>query len=215
MKKYFKIMFTIVCALCVITPWRTPVMAQDTADFDSSKYAYHEISDINDLKYEDTMSEAEYIAYLEHIGKNVEVKKLKASAPMRASSYRYSNWAGKKCTYENGVYVAQAMFTVTLYYASSSSQPKIVGLSDGHVYTGGGISQCIFSGRINYHLSSGRSFYYTFYGDLYKTGTATWKAGAKVGIGGYAEAYTEVSWSNGHIRNISENETFYNSLFVE
>ncbi|MGF7142186.1 hypothetical protein HNQ56_000596 [Anaerotaenia torta] len=100
------------------------------------------------------------------------------------------------------VHTFQPMFVVGLEYINNSYSPnRIVSLENAHIYTGDG-DPCIFGGSIFYRLEAGNRFYYNVYGDTYETGTTTYSAGLKVGLGEGSTATFGVTYSNNYIANI-------------
>ncbi len=100
------------------------------------------------------------------------------------------------------IHTLQPIFVVGLEYINNSYSPnRIVSLENAHIYTGDG-DPCIFGGSIFYRLEAGNRFYYNVYGDTYETGTTTYSAGLKVGLGEGSTATFGVTYSNNYIANI-------------
>lgn len=84
---------------------------------------------------------------------------------------------------------------------------RIVSLGGAHIFTGKG-EKCIFTGTIYYKLISGNSFYYSFYGDVYKTATTTVGGGVTVGIGENSSINFNASCTSNYLMYVSRSETY-------
>lgn len=220
MKKTIKI-FLLLCIFCFLTGFSSNnISNQKDINFKE------EFVDFDNLEFEDTLSYDEMVSVIEKTRTEEEIKIFKESNKQsdvfykstnkaaKKGEYRYVSWGGKISTYKisGKTYKLRAKMDVKLYYETPKSKPRIEGLSGYHVYTGGG-EKCVFNGRMNVHLTSGRSFYYSYYGDLYKTGKTTWNFGGAISIGGFANATATVTYSDSYLKNISVSENFYNELF--
>lgn len=217
MKKIFSL---VISALLIVT-LSFPVLAQDTYPSTNSSVqdnlVWHDISELETLPYDQTFSYDEMASLLlshgfsmydatQMIGEkqpvtygNTEVR----YSLMRMNTFEYKEWFS--------TYKLQARFTVGLEYVKGAYSPtKLVSLQGSHVYTGDG-SKCVFSGTIEYKLVSGNSFYYNFYGDIYKKGTVNWSVGTTVGIGENSSITATISNGDGFVKNVSETETYKSS----
>lgn len=222
MKKLSKV-FLLTCMCFTLLSGFTPINQVKA----SNKYEYLPIEQLSTIKYEDTLSYEEMLAYMNNnsststkiaefqenhqslLESQITGGSTRASITPMGSQIRYSLFYMTTYTYSSCN--AQARFSVgLLWYDGDQSPDKIVSLAGEHVYTGGGIN-CIFSGSIFYQLEAGNRFYYSMYGNLYENGNVNWTAGGSIGIGGSATLNASISNGNGFLANISEAETYYSS----
>lgn len=125
-----------------------------------------------------------------------------------ATEVRYGLFKMNNFTYSSGKYILEPRFSVGLEYTIGSYSPnRIVSLGGAHIFTGKG-ENCIFTGTIYYKLISGNSFYYSFYGDVYKTATTTVGGGLTIGIGENSSINFNASSTSNYLMNVSRSETY-------
>lgn len=185
------------------------IQAKETQSFESQSedLIWHDISELDSISKEDTYTYDELLNLLITNGYSYkEAKKMmgKKKLSTRASTeIRYSLFRLKTYTY-GGLYKLQPRFNVGLEYTKGISAPnRIVSLQAAHIYTGDG-AQCVFTGKIFYKLEAGNSFYYNFYGDIYKKGNINWSIGATVGVGETGNVSATISNGSNFYRNVSE-----------
>lgn len=86
----------------------------------------------------------------------------------------------------------------TIYTKGFPEPNRIVSLGGAHIFTG----------TIYYKLISGNSFYYSFYGDVYKTATTTVGGGVTVGIGENSSINFNASCTSNYLMYVSRSETY-------
>ena len=86
----------------------------------------------------------------------------------------------------------------TIYTIGFPEPNRIVSLGGAHIFTG----------TIYYKLISGNSFYYSFYGDVYKTATTTVGGGVTVGIGENSSINFNASCTSNYLMYVSRSETY-------
>lgn len=186
---------------------------------------WHDISELDSIKKEDTYTYDEYILYLKSNGfTDEEALEFAGERPMetRSSTVRYSPFSMKVFTYrdqdplEDGYYKIQAKISVGMEYLGNSSSPhRIVALMSPSVYTSvRGGDKCAFDGNIEYTLTAGNEFYYCFSGSLYKRGNTQWKLGGKIGIGESFTLEASFSGDDGFITDVYEGETYHSDALA-
>lgn len=116
-----------------------------------------------------------------------------------ATEVRYGLFKMNNFTYSSGKYILEPRFSVGLEYTIGSYSPnRIVSLGGAHIFTG----------TIYYKLISGNSFYYSFYGDVYKTATTTVGGGLTIGIGENSSINFNASSTSNYLMNVSRSETY-------
>ncbi len=211
-----KIIASVLATLMLLIVLPTKVLAEEEEDLPSStEIVYHEISELDTLPISETYSYMDLVKILKEDGYSESQINELIKTPNLLLSYsssspifvRYGLFRMNEFHYSGG-YVLQARFSVGLEYSGSDSPDRIVSLGGAHIYTGAG-ANCIFSGDIFYQLNSGNSFYYNFYGNMYKAGYVNWGGGIKIGVGQNATIHGEIASGDHYIRNVSETETYY------
>lgn len=170
---------------------------------------WQESKDINEIIKEDTYTYTELTEHLVTSGLTQDqITNFIGERPKEtreATEIQYALFTMNNFTYSSGKYILEARFSVGLEYTQGSSSPnRIISLGGAHVFTGKG-AQCIFTGTIFYKLISGNSFYYSFYGDVYKSATTT------VTIGEDSSIIFNASRTTDYLMNVSRDETFYSA----
>ena len=200
-----KIITAVLATLMLLIVLPTTVLAEEresNQNSDSSeKYIFKQFDDIKDITLNNTFSATEentegYTRYLLVSG----------------GSYTIENWKGVR-TWKD-FYGCEPRFAIQLYYAYPGAKPKITAIKHVDMYTGLG-SPCTFDGTIYVELISGKSFYYSYSGNLYERGQMNISGSLNIGIGKAASATITVSNGDGFISNIYNSETFKNDLFAE
>ncbi len=174
---------------------------------------WHDFKDIESIEKEDTYTYTELVEYLTSAGfAEDEIKNLIGPRPKetRATEVRYGMFYLTNYTYSS-IYILEPRISVGLEYTVGQSSPnRIVEIGSPHIFTGKGAA-CKFAGTINYKLTAGNSFYYLFYGDLYKAGAVSATGGASVNIGPVGTISFEISSGDGYITNVSRDITYYSA----
>lgn len=124
----------------------------------------------------------------------------------KQESIRFFLFKMKTFAYENE-YKLQTRFSIGIEFNEKQEESKLVSLGGAHVYTNEGKS-CVFNGVVFYSLISENSFYYNFYGDIYKQGNFNNEIGPVVNIGSDYAINNKVSEPDKAIKNISEAESY-------
>ena len=187
--------------------------AIDKENFFNNNEIWHNLDELDNLDYSETYSYEELEYMLKENGfSNKEIISMIGEENISRSSttIRYSLFRLETYTYNN-TYKLQPRITVGLEYSGNSVSPdRIVSLKGGHVYTGDG-AKCVFSGTMIYELEAGNSFYYSFYGDIYKEGDVNWSFGGEIGIGEKTSVQGQISNGSGFEKNVSESGRYYSS----
>ena len=225
-----KIITAVLATLMLLIVLPTRVFAEEresNQNSDSSeKYIFKQFDDIKDITLNNTLSPEEYEEFM---GNDKDTTMYYTSYSTSSAteentegytryllvsggSYTIENWAGVRTW--KGYFGCEPRFAIQLYYAYSGAKPKITAIKHADMYTGIG-SPCIFDGTIYVELISGKSFYYSYSGNLYQQGQMNVSGSLNVGIGSAASVTITISNGNGFISNIYNSETFKNDLFAE
>lgn len=184
------------------------VQAKEIQSFErqSNGLIWHDISELGSISKEDTYTYDEMLNHLINNGYSYkEAKGLmgeRKKSSRASTEIRYSLFRLK--TYSYGSYKLQPRFNVGLEYTKGIAAPnRIVSLQAAHIYTGDG-AKCVFAGTIFYKLEAGNSFYYNFYGDIYKRGNINWSIGATVGVEETGSVSATISNGDDFYKNVSE-----------
>ncbi len=212
-KKILLSVFAITVFLGGMITYPTTISA---AENKNNELIWHDISELDSLPAEEAYSYDELMNKLVTNGYSYqEAKEIMGEKPVLTSSkaksqIKYSLFRMNVYSYKSGfkTYKLQARFSIGLEYINNSASPtRIKYIQAPHIYTGDG-AKCVFTGNIFYKLTAGNSFYYNFYGDVYKAGSIQWSAGATIGLGKSASVTATISNGDGFVRNVSEAETY-------
>lgn len=208
-KRILALFLATVCSLTFIIP----AAATSEASSHSSEFVWHDISELGTLPYDETYSYDEMFCILSDEGySDNEIIEMLGTNTLNSRSgsdveIRYAQFKMGENTFDN-VYILEARFSVGLEYRGNNYMPdRIVSLGGAHVYTGAG-ADCVFTGDLYYELINGQSFYYNFYGDLYRAGTVSWEFGASVVIGEFFNIHGSISNGSGFIENVDVYDTY-------
>lgn len=216
-KKILSLVLTLVMVIAMGTTASASEMAVESTETKTSNYSevlddliWQESKDIDKIKKEDT-----YTELTEHLAgaglTQAEITNFIGERPKEtraATEVRYGLFKMNNFTYSSGKYILEPRFSVGLEYTIGSYSPnRIVSLGGAHIFTGKG-ENCIFTGTIYYKLISGNSFYYSFYGDVYKTATTTVGGGLTIGIGENSSINFNASSTSNYLMNVSRSETY-------
>ena len=225
-----KIITAVLATLMLLIVLPTRVFAEEresNQNSDSSeKYIFKQFDDIKDITLNNTLSSEEYEKFM---GNDKDTTMYYTSYSTSSAteentegytryllvsggSYTIENWAGVRTW--KGYFGCEPRFAIQLYYAYSGAKPKITAIKHADMYTGIG-SPCIFDGTIYVELISGKSFYYSYSGNLFERGQMNVSGSLNIGIGKAASATITVSNGDGFISNVYNSETFKNDLFAE
>lgn len=214
-----KLIIILVCAILNVVglPTITKAAGNDVKILNDEKgndLVWHDVSDLDTLSIDQTYTYEEMVEYLSNEGYSkkeiIEEFGLSENNLERGTDVHYTLVKMKVFQYKAGLfstYDLQVRFTVGLQYSGTNVSPdKMVSLGGAHIYTGYG-ELCKFAGEIYYKLVAGNEIYYSFYGDIFESGTVNWSVSAKIGIGEDASVEGNISNGNGHKYNVSESET--------
>lgn len=170
--------------------------------------------DLANLPIDETYSYEEVLLDMQNSGifvledinqfKENHLKTIRASG---TEEIRYSKFTMDAYTFIHGTiflrrYELTPVFYGGLLYINGHPSPdKLVSLEGGHIKTSDG-DNCVFGGSMFYTLEAGNRFYYGVYGNVYKSGSLTISAGAKVGVGESSFVSMSVSYTNDFIKNV-------------
>jgi hypothetical protein len=212
-KKILLSVFAITVFLGGMITYPTTISA---AENKNNELIWQDISELDSLSVEEAYSYDELMNKLVANGySHQEAKQIMGEKPVSnyskaKSQIKYGLFRMTVYSYRSGfkTYKLQARFSVGLEYINNSPSPtRIKYVQAPHIYTGDG-AKCVFSGNIFYKLTAGNSFYYNFYGNIYKAGAINWSAGATIGLGKSASVTATISNGDGFVRNVSEAETY-------
>lgn len=218
-KKILSLVLTLVMVIAMGTTASASEMAVESTETKTSNYSevlddliWQESKDIDKIKKEDTYTYTELTEHLAGAGlTQAEITNFIGERPKEtraATEVRYGLFKMNNFTYSSGKYILEPRFSVGLEYTIGSYSPnRIVSLGGAHIFTGKG-ENCIFTGTIYYKLISGNSFYYSFYGDVYKTATTTVGGGLTIGIGENSSINFNASSTSNYLMNVSRSETY-------
>lgn len=226
-----KILTSLLATLMFLIILPTKVFAEENEfnkTFETSeKYVFKQLDNIKNIDLNNTLSPEEYYSFIGQHNENFKTHYaphlISVQQGTNNTGYtRYLLVSGRSYTIEtwNGVstwrdsYGCEPRFAVQLYYASSGAKPKITAIKHADMYTGLG-SPCTFEGNIYVELISGKSFYYSYSGNLYQRGQMNVSGSLNIGIGKAASVKITISNGDGFISNIYNSETFKNDLFTE
>ena len=219
-----KIITAVLATLMLLIVLPTRVFAEEresNQNSDSSeKYIFKDITLNNTLspeEYEEFMGNDKdttmyYTSYSTSSATEENTEGYTRYLLVSGGSYTIENWAGVRTW--KGYFGCEPRFAIQLYYAYSGAKPKITAIKHADMYTGIG-SPCIFDGTIYVELISGKSFYYSYSGNLFERGQMNVSGSLNIGIGKAASATITVSNGDGFISNVYNSETFKNDLFAE
>lgn len=209
-KKILSLVLTLVMVIAMGTTASASEMAVESTETKTSNYSevlddliWQESKDIDKIKKEDTYTYTELTEHLAGAGlTQAEITNFIGERPKEtraATEVRYGLFKMNNFTYSSGKYILEPRFSVGLEYTIGSYSPnRIVSLGGAHIFTG----------TIYYKLISGNSFYYSFYGDVYKTATTTVGGGLTIGIGENSSINFNASSTSNYLMNVSRSETY-------
>lgn len=212
MKKFF---FTITLALLLSISTNSKAQASTEATINTNlSLPCKNFDELENLPIEETYTYEEIIADMLNNGIHKdEISKFKSNHTKTVRAYyteeiRYSKFTMDSYAFskfEKGhfiIYRLTPVFYGGLLYRNGHYEPvKLVSLEGGHVKTSDGAS-CVFGGSMFYALEAGNRFYYGVYGDVYRTGTITISAGARIGIGESSFLTISFSYCNDYLTNV-------------
>lgn len=216
-KKILSLVLILVMVIAMGTTASASEMAVESTETKTSNYSevlddliWQESKDIDKIKKEDTYTYTELTEHLAGAGlTQAEITNFIGERPKEtraATEVRYGLFKMNNFTYSSGKYILEPRFSVGLEYTIGFPEPnRIVSLGGAHIGKG---EKCIFTGTIYYKLISGNSFYYSFYGDVYKTATTTVGGGVTIGIGENSSINFNASSTSNYLMNVSRSETY-------
>ena len=214
-----KIITAVLATLMLLIVLPTTVLAEEresNQNSDSSeKYIFKQFDDIKDITLNNTLSSEEYekfmgndkdttMSYNSYSTSSATEENTEGYTRyllVSGGSYTIENWKGVR-TWKD-FYGCEPRFAIQLYYAYPGAKPKITAIKHADMYS------------IYVELISGKSFYYSYSGNLYQQGQMNVSGSLNVGIGSAASVTITISNGNGFISNIYNSETFKNDLFAE
>lgn len=183
------------------------------SNLDKNNMICHDITELENLQKEETYTHKEMVNYLaSNVYSTKEAQKI-MGMQSGLDNVHYSIFKMNSFSYKIGgsKVTLEPRFVMGLEYNDKSNTPnKILSLHPIGVFDEDGF-YCVFDGNILCELTSGNSFYYNIYGNLYKKGISNYDFVDKITVGLSATIKGNVNNVDNHYKNISESEEYYSS----